>query len=190
MNDNEEPVYRICFLEIPGVLDFINKDKSIDGRITTDKPMIAGSAKKAFKLWVVIAFGRYSFNYTTIRSESFGGIREDATMTGCYRSTYENKTDFSFVVVDYPVHDSERLNPIQVYFEESAKSISIYHVDPKQSVVYSDILGSSLPSSFGFNTWMILLLAFVVLSLLLWLRGILISRNKAINKISNILSFR
>ena len=66
MDDDEEPVYRIGFLEIPGVLDFINKDKSIDGRITTERPIIAGSAEKAFKLWVDIGFGRYSFNYTTI----------------------------------------------------------------------------------------------------------------------------
>ena len=29
IEDDEEPVYTICFLEIPGVLDFINKDKSI-----------------------------------------------------------------------------------------------------------------------------------------------------------------
>ena len=103
-------------------------------------------------------------------------------MTGCYRSTYQNQTDFSFVVVDYPVHDSERLNPIQVYFEEAAKIISIYHLDPKPSVVYSDILGSSLASSFRINTWMTIFMAFIVLSLLLWLRGILVSRTKAIHK--------
>ena len=182
MDDEEEPVYRICFLEIPGVANFINKDKSIGEQITTERPMIAGSAKKTLSLMLDTAWGRHSINYTSIRSESFGGIAKDGTMTGCYRSMYENKTDFSFVVVDYPIHDLKRLDPIQIFFEESSKIISMYHVDPKPSVVYSDILVSSLSSSFTINTWIIIFTAFIVLSLLLWLRGVLVSSTKAIHK--------
>ena len=182
MGDEEEPVYRICFLELPGVLDFANKDKSIDGRITTERPIITGSAEKTFTLMVDIALGRYSFNYTTIRSESIGGIAKDGTMTGCYRSMYDNQTDFSFAPIDYPIHDLKKLNPVQVYFEQPLEIISIYHVDPKASVVYSDILKSSLSSSFSINTWMMIFTSFIVLSVLLWLRGILVSRIKAVNK--------
>ena len=180
--DNEEPVYRVCFFEVPGVLDYMNKDKSIDGKITTDKPVIAGSAEKTFNLMVDVAFGRYSFNYTTIRSESVGKISKDGTMTGCYRLMYENEADFSFTVMDYPIHDLRRLDPVQVFLEEPTKIISSYHVDPKPSVVYLDILKSSLSSSFTINTWIIIVLAFIVFFLLLWLSGVLTSSIKAVNK--------
>ena len=130
MDDEEEPVYRVCFIEIPGVLDFVYKDKSLDGRITTDRPIITGSAEKTFNLMVDIALGRYSINITTIQSDSFGGIAKDGTMTGCYRSMYDNQTDFSFTVMDYPIHDFKRLDPVQVYFEQPLEIVSIYHVDP------------------------------------------------------------
>ena len=182
MDTKDEPVYRICFLEVPGVLDFANNDKSIDERITTDRPIIVGSGAKTFNLMVDIALGRYSINYTTIRSESFGGIAKDGTMTGCYRSMYDNQTDFSFLPIDYPIHDLTRLDPVQIYFEQPLKIVSVYHVDPKPSVVYSDILKSSLSSSFSINTWMMIFTAFIILSVLLWLRGILVSRIKVVHK--------
>ena len=182
MDDEEDPVYRVCFLEVPGFINFVNKDKSIDGLITTDRPIITGPAQKALNLMLDIALGRHSINYTSIRSESIGGVMKDGTMTGCYRSMYENETDLALVLVDFPIHDFKRLDPVQVFFEDPAKIISIYHVDPKPSVVYSDILGSSLSSSFSINTWIIILMAFIVLWLLLWLRGVLVSRIKAVNK--------
>ena len=182
MDDDEEPVYRFCFIEVPGVYNFMNKDKSIDSRITTDRPIIVGSTEKTLSLMVDIASGKYSINYTTVQSESIGGIGKDGTMTGCYRSMYENKSDLTMTIIDYPIHDLRRLDPVQIVFEEPAKIISIYHVDPKPSVVYSDILRSSLSSSFTIKTWIIIILAFIVLSVLLWLRGVLFSRNKAINK--------
>ena len=181
MSDSEDPVYRLCFLELPGVLNFLSQDRSIDGQVTNDRPVFGGSAEKAFNLLVDIAWWKNSVNYTAIRSESIGGIA-NGTMTGCYRSMYENETDFTLVAMDYPVHDFKRLDPVQVWFEETAKIISIYHVDEKSSVIYSDILKSSLSSSFTINTWIIIFLAFIVLSLLLWLRGILVSRIKAVKK--------
>ena len=182
MGDEEEPVYRICFLEVPGVVEFVNKVKFINGRITTDRPIMAGSAEKTLNLMVDIALGRHSFNYTAIQSESIGGIAKDGTMTGCYRSMYENQTDFTFGIMDYPIHDFKRLDPVQVYSEEPLKIISIYHVDPQPSIIYSDILAASLSSSFSINTWIMIFTSFIFLSVLLWLRGILVSRIEAENK--------
>ena len=182
MDTKDEPVYRICFLEVPGVLEFKNKDKSIDGRITTDRLIFAGSAEKTFNLMVDIALGRNSFNYTTIRSESFGGIAKDGTMTGCYRSMYDNQSDFTFGPIDYPINDLKRLDPVQIYFDQPLKIVSVYHVDPKPNIIYADILKSSLSSSFTINTWMMIFTASIVLSVLLWLRGVLVSKIKAVNK--------
>ena len=182
MGDEEEPVYRICFLEAPGILDFMNKDKSIDGQVTTDRPIITGSTEKTFNLLMDIVLGRHSINYTTIQSESIGGIAKDGTMTGCYRSMYDNETDFSLTVMDYPIHDFKRLDLVQVYFEEPTKIFSIYHVEPKASVVYNDILVASLSSCFNINTWIMIFTAFIVLSVLLWLRGVLVSKIEGLHK--------
>ena len=182
MDTEDAPVYRVCFLEVPGVVEWQNKEKFLDGRISSEKLILKGSASKTFSFVTEFAFGSDTMNLTAVRSESIGGIMKDGTMTGCYRSMYENETDLALVLVDYPVHDFKRLDPVQVFFEDPAKIISSYHVDPKPSVIYSDILKSSLSSSFSFNTWMILLLDFIVLSLLLWLRGVLVSRIKGVNK--------
>ena len=103
-------------------------------------------------------------------------------MTGCYRSMYENQSDLSFAPMDYPIHAFNRLDPVQVWFEQQLKIVSVYHVDPKSNIIYADILKSSLSSSFSSNTWMMVFTAFIVLSVLLWLRGILVSRIKAMNK--------
>ena len=182
MDTEDATVYRVCFLEIPGVLGVDNKEKFLDGRVSSDKLLFTGSVSKTFSFVTEFAFGSHTINLTAVRSESIGGVMKDGTMTGCYRSMYENETDLSLVLVDYPVHDFKRLDPVQVFFENPAKIISMYHVDPKPSIVYSDIVKSSLASSFSVNTWMTIFMAFIILSVLLWLRGVLVSRIKGVNK--------
>ena len=81
-----------------------------------DAAHIIGSAQKTFTLMVDIGMGRHSVNYTTIRSESIGRVAKDGTMTGCYRSMYDNQTDITLAVMDYPIHDLKRLDPVQVTF--------------------------------------------------------------------------
>ena len=182
MDTEDETVYRVCFLEVQGILEVHNKEKFLNGHISSDKLLLTGSVSKAFSFVTEFVFGSDTMNLTAVRSESIGGIMKDGTMTGCYRSMYENETDLALVLVDYPVHDFQRLDPVQVFFEDPAKIISMYHVDPKPSIVYSDIVKSSLTSSFSTNTWMTIFMAFIILSVLLWLRGVLVSRIKAVNK--------
>ena len=112
--------------------------------------------------------------------ESGGGHvgKNQASPTGCYGSIYRNESDFSSNPIEYPINDFKKVDPVQVLYEGPLDIVSMYRVEEKESVIYADLLESSL-KSFDMNIWSAIIVSFVVFSLLLFIRQYIYSgKNK------------
>ena len=93
----------------------------------------------------------------------------DGSPNGCYGSLHRNESDITFMPIEYPVLDYDKVDPIQVVDEGPLSIISTYNVSANYSTVYADILKSSF-NSFDTNVWTIVVLAFFVFVGLLFVR--------------------
>ena len=95
-------------------------------------------------------------------------------MTGydCYCSIRDNQSDFTPILIGYPIKDFERVKPIQVVFEEPLGILPTYKVDEEKDIDYADFLVNSL-KSFDFRVWSAVFIVLIIFVGLLFLRKML-----------------
>ena len=130
-------------------------------------------------------FSRNSIFLVTISlifESGTGSVGKDGLPTGCYASVHNNESDFTFIPVEYSIYDYSKVNLVQVLCEEPLDIISNYRVEDKVSIVYADLLQSSL-NSFDIIVWLLVIMTFFVFAGLLKFR-------KRLRKFKDIIEYK
>ena len=84
--------------------------------------------------------------------------------------------------VEYTILDYDRVNPVQVLFEGPLSIMSTYKVADKFSIIYADLLRSSM-KAFDVTVWLLILVSFFVFSGLLFIR-------KCVNNVKEAMAYK
>ena len=88
-----------------------------------------------------------------------------------------NQSDVTFVPVEYPVVDYNKVDPVQVIHEGQLSILTFYKVDEVNKIIYADLLQSSL-KSFDNVIWSLIFLSFFVFAALFFTRKRMHSKKK------------
>ena len=154
-----EPVYRLCFLERPGVMQIEHPIRSgLPGEVFNTKPRFGGGFASIGNFIIDMAYAfKSGLNYSLVEQNEFGSKdQETGEFTGCFGSLVRNESDFTLMVVDYPTKDYEKINPYLVLMEEPLTIVQGYNRTVHGD--WSDILTSSF-SAFDAHLWILILFA-------------------------------
>ena len=162
----------------PGFIQLKDNAKWNKGQVNAFYPTISGGNAKVVDLILLSLLGDTAPNISLVMNyDATGSVGKDGTPTGCYAYVHNNQSDLTVMLVEYPIYDYNKVNPIQVIHERPLDIMSAYKVKDKESIIYTDLLESSL-KSFDINVWYTVLLTFLVFSALLLLRTFLDKRKK------------
>ena len=160
--------YRLCLSVQPGLIELKDLQKWDDGQVHAELPKFTGAGESmAYLVTSTIAYA--SPNISLVFEDMTGSYGKDGLPTGCYGSIHRNESDFSIMPAEYPVLDYEKVVPIQIVYEGPLTIMSIYKVEESFSIIYADLLRSSL-KSFDSSIWFVILVTFIVFAGLLVLR--------------------
>ena len=170
--------YRVCISVQPGFIQLEDDTKWNGGQVNAFYPTISGGNAKVVDLILLSLLGDTAPNMSLVMNyDTTGSVGKDGTPTGCYAYVHNNQSDLTVMPVEYPIYDYNKVNPIQIIHEGPLDIMSNYKVEDKESIIYADLLESSL-KSFDINVWYAVLLCFFVFSGLLLLRIFLDKRKK------------
>ena len=106
-----------------------------------------------------------------------GSFEEDGLPIGCYGSILNNESDVTFLPVEYPVVDYDKVDPVQVIHEGQLSILTNYKVDEFNKIIYADLFQNSL-KSFDNVIWSLICLSFFVFAALFCIRKITHSLKK------------
>ena len=161
--------YRACLDWQPGVIGLEEPIKWEAGQVHAEFPKMNGLLAGYVNMVFISMFGNSAPNISLVLESGTGSVGKDGSPTGCYASVHNNESDMTFMPVEYPIYDYSKVNPVQVLQEGTLDIISTYRVEDKFSIIYADLLQSSL-KSFDMNVWLVILMTFCVFAGLLWLR--------------------
>ena len=159
-------VYRICAIIVPFTFEVADyESKWASGQIHEEFPQIEGPLSYFINTWIPYFSKSLRANFSLEVEKEVGTKKKDGTLTGCYRSIRDNKSDISIVPIDYPTIDYDKVDPFQILMESPLKILSAYHSEPKPDVSFNDFILTSI-KSFDRHTW------FAVLSMVLAFAGL------------------
>ena len=127
------------------------------GRVHAEYPKTSGSLAQALSTLSSALLANPAPNISV--------VIESMTGSGCYRSIRDNQSDVTPLPIGYPIKDFDRVNPVQVFFERPLSILSSHKVVDKYSIIYADILKTSL-RSFDFIVWSAVVSMFIFVGLL------------------------
>ena len=155
---------------IPGSLQIEDPEQWEGGQVHERYPKMSGVVAEYFVQMIMTAvLGNSAPNMSIVFESGTGSVGKDGSPTGCYASVHNNESDFTFFPVEYPIYDYSKVNPVQVIHEGPLSIVSTYKVEKEHSIVYADLLQSSL-RSFDNLVWFVVLVCFSVFTGLLFLR--------------------
>ena len=169
--------YRLCVSTGNGFLRLEDPEIWADGQVHAKVPRFSGALKPTAVLVMKAMMGKTIPNVSVVVEPLIRTARQDGSPAGCYGSIYRNESDVSFLPVEYPIKDFDRVDPGQIIFEGPLTILSMYKVEDKYSIVYQDFLESSL-KSFDMSVWSAVVVTFLVFV------GLLILR-KCLNSVKN-----
>ena len=140
-----------------------------DGQVHAKFPKTSGGMSMPVDLVLSATLGYPPPNMSMVFEIMKGTLDDDGVSTGCYSSIHHNRSDITYISVEYPILDFSKVDPVQVLYEGPLTIISTYKVPEVNTTVYVDILENSL-KSFDLSIWSVVILAFFVFSCLLVLR--------------------
>ena len=164
--------YRICITVQPPYIQVEEPEKWNSGQVHAEYPKTSGALDQVAYLYLSSLFGHPAPNMSLVFESGTGSVANDGSLSGCYGSVYNNQSDVSYTPVEYPISDFDKIDPVQVYYEGPLVMLSVYKVDGKESIVFADLLLSSL-NSFDMFVWSVVVLSFFVFAALLFLRKFL-----------------
>ena len=136
---------------------------------------VGGLAQLADMLWTAM-LGHPAPNISIVVEDATGSVGDDGSPTGCYASIQNNESDITANLVEYPILDFDKVDPVQVVYEGPLAIMSTYKTDEKSSLIYADFLCNSL-QSFNLTIWSIILVSFFTFPCLLFIRKLIHSAN-------------
>ena len=162
--------YRVCISVIPAAVQIEDPVQWEGGQVHQRYPKMSGVVAEYFVQMIMTAvLGNSAPNISLVFESGTGSVGKDGSPTGCYASIHNNGSDFTFFPVEYPIYDYSKVNPVQVLYEKPLNIISNYRVEDKVSIVYADLLQSSL-NSFDIIVWLLVIMTFFVFAVLLKFR--------------------
>ena len=153
MESDQQPIYRLCLITVPAVLEIVDYESAwAGGQIRDEFPKIRGSWSYLFSTSVSALFKSFKANISLVVENEIGTKKKDGTLTGCYRSIRDNESDISMVVHGFPTIDYEKVEPYQVLTETSIKIMSTYYSKTEADVSFNDFILTST-ESFSSQTW-------------------------------------
>ena len=154
--------YRICIPNLYGIYD-LDEFQKWEHQAHAEYPKASGSFVEALSTVSSALLGIPAPNISLVIE----------SMTGCYRSIRDNQSDFTPLLVTYPVKDFDRVKPVQIFFETPISILSTYKVEEKSPIInYADLLENSL-KSFDFTVWSAVVSVLFIFVGLLFLRKLL-----------------
>ena len=160
--------YRVCMTPQPGALQVEEPYKWQNGQVNAEYPKTSGFIVPITNLFLTSLLGNPAPNMSLIFESGTGSVNQDGSPTGCFASVHNNESDIAYTFVEYPIKDYNKVDPVQVFYEGPLSILSIYKVDDKESIEYTDLLVNSL-KSFDMTIWSVIILTFVVFAGLLFL---------------------
>ena len=170
-------MYRICLDAQPGFLELDKPIKWQSRQVHAEYPMLTGVVAGIADMGLRAALGDVAPNISLVLESGIGSVGKDGSPTGCYASVHNNESDLSVIPVEYPIYDYSKVDPVQVLHEGKLDIVSAYSVEEKFSIVYADLLQSSM-KSFDIKLWLLIVMTFFVFSGLLLLRKVCIKMNE------------
>ena len=162
--------YRVCMSVVPAAVQIEDPKQWEGGQVHERYPKMSGVVAEYFVQMIMTAvLGNSAPNMSIVFESGTGSVGKDGSPTGCYASVHNNESDFTFFPVEYPIYDYSKVNPVQVIHEGPLSIVSTYKVEKEHSIVYADLLQSSL-RSFDNLVWFVVLVCFSVFTGLLFLR--------------------
>lgn len=159
--ESPKMIYRVCNTFFPMIYYLENPAKWTGDQVHAEYPEASGAFKQIANLQMSTLFGKRAPNISVV-FESMSG-------KGCYGSVRDNQSDMTPIITAFPVEDFDKVNSVQSFFEGPLNIISTYKVDKNYSVVYADIVTTSL-KSFDVEVWSLVVLVFLTFVVLLILR--------------------
>lgn len=162
-------IYRVCVVFVPFgyTLEEIRKWK--DGQVHDEYPKATGAFVPMLHEILFALLGNRAPNISVVVKPLMG--------SGCYQSILVNNSDVTLFLNSYPIKDFDEVNPVQIFFEHPLRILSTYKVEDKFSIVYADLLKTSL-KSFDLGIWSLVALTFFTFIGMLILRNCLNSFRK------------
>ena len=166
-------MYRLCLVVQPPAMMIEDAGKWQNGQVNSEYPQTSGGLKAMTDLVFTSILGSPAPNMSVVVDSGGGYVDKNQTSpTGCYGSIHRNESDLSFMPIEYPILDFTKVDPVQVLYEGPLNIFSIYEVDQKGSIVYVDLLKSSV-KSFKMSVWFAIMVSFFVFSALLLARQLM-----------------
>ena len=163
-------IYRICLSPQPGLFYLEDPEKWYGGQVHSVYPKTSGSVGEHLAgIMFMDVLGYPAPNVSVVLESPSNSPTNDGSPKGCYGSLHRNESDITFMPIEYPVLDYDKVDPVQVVDEGPLSIISTYNVSANYSTVYADILESSF-SSFDTSVWTIVVSVFLVFVGLLMIR--------------------
>ena len=153
--------YRLCIPLLDDIYALGKASRWEHDQVHAEYPKTVGSFAPVFSTLSSALLGNRAPNISVV-SESMTGF-------DCYCSIRDNQSDFTPILIGYPIKDFDKVKPIQVVFEELLGILSTYIVDEEKDIIYEDFLVNSL-KSFDFTVWSIVVIVLFIFVGLLFLR--------------------
>ena len=153
----------------PGLLQFDDLPKWEGNQVYPEYPKMSGGLTPLSDIILTSTFGKPAPNMSIIIEKFKGSFGKDGLPIGCYGSILDNHSDATFLPVEYPVVDYNKVDPVQVLHEGQLSILTNYKVDEVNKIIYADLLQSSL-KSFDRIIWSIIFLSILAFSVLLLMR--------------------
>ena len=127
MESDKDSVYRLCFVTFPTLFEIVDESKWAAGQIHDEFPKVKGAFSYITHTSMIPVFKSLGANFSIRIENELGTRKKDRTLTGCYRSIRDKKSDFSLVPHEFSTIDYVKVNPYQVVMEYSLKILSAYH---------------------------------------------------------------
>ena len=161
--------YRVCMSIQPGWLEYKDPLKWQDNQVHSEYPKMNGAITPLLNTILTSILGNPVPNITVVTEKLQGSFGQDGLPIGCYGSILNNQSDVTFLPVEYPVVDYNKVDPVQVFHEGQLSILTLYKVDEVNKIIYADLLQSSL-KSFDNVIWSLIFLSFFVFATLFFIR--------------------
>ena len=166
-------IYRLCLSVQPGLLQLENPQKWEGGQVYYQFPKTSGSVGiEIADVMFRVMLGNNAPNVSVVSAPLTGSVGKDGSPTGCYGSLHRNESDITFMPIEYPILDYDKVDPVQTVDEGRLSIISTYRNETSMSIEYQDLLFCSL-KSFDINVWTVVVLSCFMFAGLLILRKFL-----------------